>query len=1012
MKKIIVILVLILMCSILNSYTIEETLSQIKSLKQEIEQNEIIVAEKLKDLKQNNPLFAEQDVFESDIEYIARMSKAMPQIDILRKQNLDDLWQKMSILRGQLFETKNITVVLDSKKYDPNTEEWKVAVDHLDYQKEHFEVILKIAKTDASALFKNKDKLQKIGILAVDVGDKIGLAKLRLNDPISGFELEYEFNPMKSFKHGGSVNSVSFSPDGKFLATGSDDNNARIFNLENGKEVRTFKHGGYVKSVAFSPDGKFLATGDGYPGNGSARIFNLETGNEVRSFKHGGSVNPVSFSSDGKFLAIGSYSNARIFNLETGNEVRSFKHGGYVYSVSFSPDGKFLAIGSYPNALIFNLETGNEVRSFQHGGSVSSVAFSPDGKFLATGSGNALIFNLETGNEVKSFKHDNYVNSVALSPDGKFLATGSSDNNARIFNLETGNEVKSFQHGDDVLSVSFSPDGKYLAVGCKDKFAYLYRTLFQVEEEVLAHKTITLPPSLSVGISFNEPSGNHYLDALEKGNFIIKIINTGKGPGKGITVKIHPERLDNLNYNKTYIEEIAPGKEVSVKIPIEAYIGVQDGDHTFRFDFDEINGFPPSPVEIQISTKSYNKPDLFIADVGIEDGNNNGKIESGEMINLTVRFANKGKGMSSGTYAKFYTDDNVFLTDTFPKTVKLGEIDYTDFVDVPIEFFVNDNTKEEIPLYVDITESTGLATVDKLRIPIKKSDKTRKIQKTIIAGIDKKYGDLDFGEELSIDVENNIPQTTKTKEDVLAVIFGIEDYKNVSNVTFAHRDARFIKEYFNKTLGIEDNNIYYKVNEDVGKAEFDKVFSKGGWLDKRVKDGKTEIYFYYAGHGSPDIKQNKAYLIPYDGDPNYASQTGYEIEKFYENLANLKAKNVTVFLDACFSGANRENEMLLANARPITIEVDSPIAYGITVFSAAGNKEISSAWTDMKHGLFSYFLMKGMQGNADENSDGDLTIKELGDYIQSNVSEQAGFLDREQTPSVVSDNYYRVLINF
>ncbi len=97
-------------------------------------------------------------------------------------------------------------------------------VNHLDYQKEHFEVILNIAKKDASTLFKNKAKLRKIGILSVDVGDKIGLAKLRLNDPISGFEYEYEFRPMKSFKHNKDVNSVAFSPDGKFLATGSYDN--------------------------------------------------------------------------------------------------------------------------------------------------------------------------------------------------------------------------------------------------------------------------------------------------------------------------------------------------------------------------------------------------------------------------------------------------------------------------------------------------------------------------------------------------------------------------------------------------------------------------------------------------------------------------------------------------------------------------------------------------------------------------------------------------------------------
>jgi len=221
-----------------------------------------------------------------------------------------------------------------------------------------------------------------------------------------------------------------------------------------------------------------------------------------------------------------------------------------------------------------------------------------------------------------------------------------------------------------------------------------------------------------------------------------------------------------------------------------------------------------------------------------------------------------------------------------------------------------------------------------------------------------------------------------------------------------------MKEYFVNTLGIKENNIYYKTNEDVGKAEFDKVFSAGGWLDKRVKKGKTEIYFYYAGHGSPDIKENKAYLIPYDGDPNYASQTGYEMEEIYNNLADLKAKSVTVFLDACFTGANRESEMLLADARPLMIEVKSPIAHGITVFSATGQKEISSAWREKKHGLFSYFLMKGMKGDADANNDNKLTINELGDYIQEKVSEQAGYLDREQTPQMISDNENRILINY
>lgn len=221
-----------------------------------------------------------------------------------------------------------------------------------------------------------------------------------------------------------------------------------------------------------------------------------------------------------------------------------------------------------------------------------------------------------------------------------------------------------------------------------------------------------------------------------------------------------------------------------------------------------------------------------------------------------------------------------------------------------------------------------------------------------------------------------------------------------------------MKEYFVNTFGISENRNYFQTNDDVTKAEFDKVFSKDGWLDKRVKENKSDIYIYFAGHGAPDIKKNEAYLFPYDGDPNYASQTGFSIDKMYKELGELKVNTVTVFLDACFSGANRESEMLLADARPVFIEVLESAVGNSTVFSASHGNEISSAWADKKHGLFSYFLMKGMQGEADLNNDNKLTVYELGNYIKENVSEKAGMLDREQNPELQTLNENRILIKY
>ena len=175
---------------------------------------------------------------------------------------------------------------------------------------------------------------------------------------------------------------------------------------------------------------------------------------------------------------------------------------------------------------------------------------------------------------------------------------------------------------------------------------------------------------------------------------------------------------------------------------------------------------------------------------------------------------------------------------------------------------------------------------------------------------------------------------------------------------------------------------------------------------------QSNIYFYFAGHGAPNLDDGKGYLIPYDGDPNYASQTGYALDELYQELNRIESKSVTVFLDACFSGVNRNNEMLLANARPVFLEVDESFTDKVTVFSAAGSKQISSSWPEKKHGLFSYFLMKGMKGEADINSDKKLTYGELGEYIIENVSSTAGILDREQTPSLSTQNENAVFISY
>ena len=265
------------------------------------------------------------------------------------------------------------------------------------------------------------------------------------------------------------------------------------------------------------------------------------------------------------------------------------------------------------------------------------------------------------------------------------------------------------------------------------------------------------------------------------------------------------------------------------------------------------------------------------------------------------------------------------------------------------------------------------------------------------------------------DVDMNIPRSKMKNPDAIAVILGIEQYRTIQKVSYAKRDAAVFKEYTVNLFGVPDdkNHIYFKTDDEVTKAEFEKLFTKNGWLARRVQPG-SDVYIYYAGHGVPDLKEKSPYLIPSDGDANYPTQTGFSLHILYEELAKLNVRSITVFLDACFSGGTREQTMLLADARLLRIKIDHPalLSEKLVVFSAASGDQISSGYPNKKHGLFTYFLLRGLRGDADKNNDKIITVLELEKYLITNVKKTAGYLDREQTPQVLGRDKQKVLVRY
>ena len=233
------------------------------------------------------------------------------------------------------------------------------------------------------------------------------------------------------------------------------------------------------------------------------------------------------------------------------------------------------------------------------------------------------------------------------------------------------------------------------------------------------------------------------------------------------------------------------------------------------------------------------------------------------------------------------------------------------------------------------------------------------------------------------------------------LVIGIEEYANLPSAEYAFKDALVVKEYFIKIIGVPESNIILLTDNKATKAGIVSYIKT--YLPRNVtKD--TQLYVYFAGHGAPEIKKGDAYLVPYDGDTRFLESTGYALKDFYVDLNSIGNRRTYIFLDACFSGiASRAAEMLAKGTRPALLHVeDTQISAGtknnLMSISSSSAGEPSNAYPETEHGLFTYFLLKGIGGAADDNSDGKLSVDEVYQYVSTNVSREARRMGSQQMP--------------
>jgi hypothetical protein len=252
----------------------------------------------------------------------------------------------------------------------------------------------------------------------------------------------------------------------------------------------------------------------------------------------------------------------------------------------------------------------------------------------------------------------------------------------------------------------------------------------------------------------------------------------------------------------------------------------------------------------------------------------------------------------------------------------------------------------------------------------------------------------------------------RNNDNKVGIIIGIEKYQTLNNVDapYANRDANAFRAYANRALGIPNQNLKVLIDNKATRAELLKSLKI--WLPQVTRGQQKDVYIFFAGHGLASDDGKDLHILPQDGDPILLEDTAISRVEMFELINKVNPNSVTMFFDTCYSGQTRSEQMLVAGLRPVRIVAnDQEIPNNYTIFTASDNDETSGSIEQAEHGIFSYYLMKGLEGNADLNKDKTLTNGELIAYLKNNVSQEAFSQNRQQEP-MLSGNPDNILIRY
>ena len=511
---------------------------------------------------------------------------------------------------------------------------------------------------------------------------------------------------------------------------------------------------------------------------------------------------------------------------------------------------------------------------------------------------------------------------------------------------------------------------------------------------------VKLLPDLQVtGQTFIDQNKNNMIDADEEAYIKFRLSNRGEGEAQQVKVKVTllGEPLRGLSFTgEQDIGTVYPTQNKDITIPVRGSMDLVNGVAKFRIETLEKNGLDAYPFEMEVQSKEFAKPEVVVADAvfSTEDG---GKVQMNYPINLKVLVQNTGKGDARNVKAVFMLENAncIMLDETNERDIGLlrvgetRELDFTFTATRRYEF-------DKIPVSIILSENYGLYAENK-SLSVGLEDNLVGTTAVVIKGIDTAPAEVAVA-SLVAEVDRNIPVSPLKHPSRIALVIGNEDYSSrqrdltsESDVKFARNDARIFAEYARKTLGVKDENITLLTDATAGEMEqnIELISKLAGRMGK-----ESEIIFYYAGHGLPDQLTQTPYMIPVDVSGSNL-ESAIKLYDVYKKLSESGTGRVTVFLDACFSGGGREAGLLAVRSVK-QVPREDQVTGNMVIFSASTGEQSSLPYKDKQHGMFTYYLLKKLQ-----DSGGEVSYGELGDYISKNVSVESLRINKqEQDPAI------------